>query len=103
MRRKGTASITSLRAEAELHATYGGDATQAAQLFSQLRQDERASKADILYASHRLLDLYSGPLDSPGRVLVELRRMADNFPETRDGQGALAELKRRRELLERDG
>ena len=51
----------------------------------------------ILYATHRLIDLYLGPLKDPGRIMVELRRMADRFPETIDGQGALAELKRRRE------
>jgi hypothetical protein len=28
--------------------------------------------------------------------MVELRRMADRFPDTIDGQGALTELKRRR-------
>lgn len=103
LREKGVATISTLRAEAELQAGYDGDPTQAAQLFSQLRQDPRASNSDILYASHRLLDLYGGPLDNSGRVMVELRRMADNFPDTPDGQGALAELKRRREWLENQG
>jgi hypothetical protein len=38
-------------------------------------------------------------LADPGRAMVELRRMADRFP---DGQGALAELKRRRDHLAQD-
>lgn len=54
------------------------------------------------YATHRLLDLYLGVLDDPGRAMEELRRMADRFPDTPDGQGALAELRRRRDLLAQD-
>lgn len=54
---------------------------------------------DELYATHRLIDLYLGPLTDAGKVMVELRRMADRFPQTIDGQSALAELRRRREEL----
>ena len=53
-------------------------------------------------STHRLLDLYLGVLHDPGRATVELRRMADRFPDTPDGQGALAELRRRRDHLAQD-
>jgi hypothetical protein len=89
-------SVASLRVEAELHARPGGDALRAASLFQRIRQAGDATLNDELYASHRLIDLYVGPLEDQGRVMVELRRMAERFPHTPDGQGALAELRRRR-------
>jgi len=100
-RSRGGSSIASLRAEAELHASGSGDPKRAEELFLRIRRAPDATTSDELYASHRLIDLYVGPLQDPGRVLVELRRMADRFPDTVDGQGALAALKQRREEAER--
>lgn len=89
--------VAILRAEAELHAASGGDPKRAETLYQRIRRAPGAKPSDELYASHRLIDLYLGALNDPGRVMVELRRMADRFPETIDGQSALAELKRRRD------
>jgi hypothetical protein len=36
----------------------------------------------VLYASQRLIDLYRGPLADEGRALVELRRLAETFPNS---------------------
>ena len=91
-----------LQAEAEMHMRRGGDPARARELLLRLRQAVDASRADELFATHRLLDLYLGVLADPGRALVELRRMADRFPDTPDGQGALAELRRRRDHLAQD-
>jgi hypothetical protein len=89
-------SIASLRAEAEIHASAAGDPKRAEELYLRIRRSPLATRNDELYASHRLIDLYLGLLDDPGRVMVELRRMAERFPDTIDGQGALSELNRRR-------
>ncbi len=89
-------TIALLRAEAELHSTASGDAKRAEELFLRIRRSPDATRSDELYASHRLIDLYVGALNDPGRVLVELRRMSERFPDTVDGEGALAELNRRR-------
>ncbi len=89
--------VQSLRLEAEIHAAPGGDASRAAALLQRIRRVPGATATDELYATHRLLDLYLGALNDPGKVMVELRRMADRFPNTIDGQSALAELRRRRE------
>ncbi len=101
-RAKGGGNIASLRTEAELHASGTGDPKRAEELFLRIRRAPDVTPGDELYASHRLIDLYVGPLQDPGRVLVELRRMADRFPDTVDGQGALAALKQRREDAERE-
>lgn len=93
----GQMDIASLRAEAEFNATAAGDPRRAEELFLRIRRAPQATGNDELYASHRLIDLYLGPLADPGRVNVELRRMADRFPGTIDGSGALAALKRRKD------
>ena len=72
------------------------DRERARDLLLRLRQAADAGPADELYATHRLIDLYLGRPEDAGRAMVELRRMADRFPDTPDGQGALAELRRRR-------
>jgi hypothetical protein len=95
-RSRGGNSVASLRAEAELHSTASGDPRRAESLLLAIRRSPDATVNDELYASHRLIDLYLGALEDSGRVMVELRRMADRFPDTIDGQGALTELKRRR-------
>ena len=92
--------IPALRVEAELHATAQGDPKRAEALFTRIRRSPNATRTDELYASHRLIDLYIGPLQDQGRAMVELRRMADRFPDTIDGQGALAELNRRKAEVE---
>lgn len=90
-------SAASLRSEAEL-MTVGGHHARARELLQRLRQAGDATRHDELYATHRLIDLYLGPLSDEGRGLVELRRLADRFPGTPDAEGALAELQRRRAL-----
>jgi hypothetical protein len=90
-------TAAALRTEAELMAT-GGHHDLARQALQRLRQAPDASRHDELYATHRLVDLYLGPLENSGRAMVELRRLADRFPGTPDAEGALAELQRRRVL-----
>ncbi len=41
-----------------------------------------------LYATQRLADLYLGALGDDGRAMVELRRLVERFPGTREGDGA---------------
>lgn len=89
--------VASLRAEAELFARAGNDPQRAAELFQRIRRVKEATLQDERYATHRLIDLYVGPLNDNGRVMVELKRMADRFPDTVDGRSALIELRRRRD------
>ena len=88
-------SIPSVCVEAEMHGTASGDPKRAETLFLRIRRSREATRNDELYVSHRLIDLYIDPLDDQGRAMVELRRMADRFPDAIDGQGALMELNRR--------
>ncbi len=73
---------------AELYARKDADPACAAELFRELRTIPGVTPARVLYASHRLIDLYRGPLDDEGRMLVELRRLAETFPGTPDADRA---------------
>jgi hypothetical protein len=88
-----------LRAEAEVQLRPDGNPERARELLMRLRRSSDASRADELYATHRLVDLYLGPLQDDARAMAELRRLAERFPGTRDAEGALAELQRRRALM----
>lgn len=87
-----------LRAEADMQLRGDGNPERARELLMRLRKASDATRADELYATHRLVDLYLGPLADEARAMAELRRIAERFPGTRDAEGAQAELERRRVL-----
>jgi hypothetical protein len=49
------------------------------------------------YASQKVIDLYLGPLENEGRAMVEMRRLIDTHPGTREAEGARAALQRLKE------
>jgi hypothetical protein len=55
------------------------------------------SDAHELYVTQRLIDLYLGPLHNDIRVLVELRRLTERFPGTREADAAHRLLTRLKE------
>ena len=83
---------------AELYAGRGNDPRRAAELFREIRAIPDVSGRDALYACSRLVDLYDGVLNDPGRALVELRRIIELYPGTpaaRFARDALPRLKAR--------
>ena len=81
-----------LRQAAELHAR-AGNPGRAVELLLELRR-LATGRDNELYATQRLVDLYLGVLNDEGRALVELRRLADRFSGTREGDGARSALRR---------
>lgn len=82
---------------AELYATAGNNPRRAAELFVEVRRIDGVGSGQDMHATNRLIDLYSGALDMPGRALVELRRIVDRYPGTpaaANARIALARLKR---------
>lgn len=82
---------------AELYAREGGNPRRAAQLLREVQRGTETPANQDVYVSYRLMDLLAGPLGEPGRVLVELRRLVERYPETDVGaraRAALAGLKR---------
>ena len=96
-------TVATLRAEAEMYAGPAGNAERAKELFQRMRRAPDCTRPDELYATHRLVDLYFGPLGEPDRALTELRRIVERFPETRDAEGAAQAIERHRALREQQG
>lgn len=53
-----------------------------------------ADRGQHLYCTQRLIDLRLGPLGTPERAFPELRRIVEQYPNSREAQGALKALHR---------
>lgn len=65
---------------AEHYAKGNRNPTRAAELFREIRDLPGVPIRDAVYSASRLVDLYDGPLDDPGRAVVELRRIIERYP-----------------------
>lgn len=84
---------------AELCAGRLAAPARAAELFREIRGIAGATRREALYACSRLVDLYDGALDEPGRALVELRRIIELYPGTDAARHAHAALPRMKARL----
>jgi hypothetical protein len=75
-------------------ALKAGDATRAASLFSGVRRVPNLTVDRELYATQRLIDVYLDSLGDRGKALVELRRLVERFPATREAQHARVAIER---------
>lgn len=90
--------LTVVRA-ADFHLRARKDAQIAIEYFLRARSLGGGTPDLRRYVQQKIVDLYLGPLADSGRAMVELRRLIDAFPETREAAGAraaLAELKQSR-------
>lgn len=82
-----------------------GTPGKAVAFFDEGRRLSGDDRGRELYATQRLIDLYLGPLHNDIRVLVELRRLAERFPGTREAEAAhqlLARLKQEQGIGNRE-
>lgn len=90
--------LTVIRA-ADFHLRARKDADAAMELFVRARTIGAGTPDLRRYVQQKIVDLYLDQLRDDGRAMVELRRLIDGFPGTREAEGArvaLAELKARR-------
>ena len=83
---------------AELYVREKGDYRRAAELFRDVQRLPTITTGEDVYATNRLVDLYTGPLADTGRALVELRRLIERYPGSAaatHARAALATLKPR--------
>jgi hypothetical protein len=78
---------------AELYTREAKNHQRAAELFREAMRHPLCTAGEEAYSVNRLVDLLNGPLQQPGRALVELRRLADRYPDSVIGQRALAALR----------
>jgi len=84
---------------ADFHLRLRKDAAQAVALYRAARDMPGASRELVRYSQAKIVDLFLGPLKDEGRALVEMRRLIENFPGTREAEearGALARIKAQR-------
>jgi tetratricopeptide (TPR) repeat protein len=83
---------------AELYARDKKNYVRAAEIFREVRSIPTVTAGEDIYATNRLVDLLNGPLNEPGRALVELRRLIEKYPASAGAdhaRDALAALKPR--------
>jgi hypothetical protein len=73
---------------AELYAREAKRPDRAAELLREAIRHPQCTPGEEVYAANRLADILSGPLNQPGRALVELRRLADRYTGTPVGDRA---------------
>lgn len=82
----------------ELYLRTLHDPAMALERFRHAREAAEISPEHHLYVSQKIIDLHLGPLRDEGRAQVELRRLIELHPGTREAEGAreaLAALKAR--------
>jgi hypothetical protein len=90
-------------AAADLYASHGGNAARAAELYREVQRIPNLASGHDIYVSNKLADLYLGPLDTPGRALVELRRLVHRYPGSAVAEHARAALVTLKKDLARPG
>lgn len=88
-----TAIDPRLRA-AELYDRDKKNYARAASLFREVQRMDTIGTGQFVYVTNRLADLYSGPLNQPGKALVELRRLIERCPGTAAADHARTALRR---------
>lgn len=78
---------------AELYDREKRNHRRAAELFREAQNIETIATGQYVYVTNRLVDLYTGSLNEPGRALVELRKLIDRCPGTPAAEQARAALK----------
>lgn len=81
---------------ADFHLRERKDPVAALEHFLRARALDSGSQDLRRYVQQQIIDLYMGPLADPGRAMVELRRLIDAVPGTREADAArvaLASLK----------
>lgn len=70
------------------------DAPSALERFSRARERGERTPDLQLFAAQKVIDLYLGPLRDEGRAMVELRRLIERHPASREAEFARAALRR---------
>ena len=83
---------------AELYLREGNKFRRAFELLREAQTIRPISAGEDIYIAHRLVDLFTGPLNTPGKALRELRRVIDQYGNSAaadQARVALAKLKER--------
>jgi hypothetical protein len=91
-------TVTARVKAAELYIKERKNHQRAFELFREIQRIPAVSAGDYVYATNRIVDLYVGPLNEPGKARVELRKLVEQFPTSpaaANARIALTELRSR--------
>ena len=77
-------------AAADLYREHGNNPTRAAELYREVQRMPNVAPGHDVYVSNKLADLFLGPLEEPGRALVEFRRLIHRYPGRTADQARMA-------------
>lgn len=83
---------------ADFHLRARRDHATAARFYREAREIGTPNDDLRRYLAQKLVDLYLGPLDDEGRAMVELRRLIEGFPGSREADAAREALARLKAL-----
>ncbi|MGI9139724.1 MAG: tetratricopeptide repeat protein [Gemmatimonadaceae bacterium] len=92
----GTGGATALLRTADLQAQHGNP-KRAVELYRIAQKSGKAAPAQHMYATNRLIDIYTGPLPNTDAAVSELRRLIAKHPSSdaaKHARSALVRLKR---------
>ena len=80
-------------AAADLYGTHGKNPQRAAELYREVQRLPNLGSGHDIYVTNKLADLYLGPLKSPGKALVEFRRLESRYPGTPAAKNAVLAIR----------
>jgi hypothetical protein len=80
-------------AAADLYGTHGKNPTRAAEIYREVQRIPRLAAGHDIYVSNKLADLYLGPLKTPGKALVEFRKLESRYPGSHAAKNAVLAIK----------
>ena len=80
-------------AAADLYGTHGKNPQRAAEIYREVQRLPKLAAGHDVYVTNKLADLYLGPLKSPGKALVEFRKLESKYRGTPTAKNALLAIK----------
>jgi len=80
-------------AAADLYGTHGKNPTRAAELYREVQRIPNLAAGHDIYVTNKLADLYLGALKSPGKALVEFRKLESRYPGSPAANNAVLAIK----------
>lgn len=77
-----------LIAAADVYREHTDNKARAAELYRLAQKHPRLAPGQDVYVANKLADLYLGPLQQPGKALVEFRRLIERYPNSRTADQA---------------
>ena len=75
-------------AAADVYREHKLNPARAAELYRLAQKHPRLAPGQDIYVANKLADLYLGPLQQPGKALVEFRRLIERYPNSRTADQA---------------